>query len=92
MLQTDDYVILVRGVDDVPSGQLCRVLAPDETAAFHRYSASDWIPILSWTGYVVWSAQDNLIEVSGDNARLEQLFQYGFSNISSNFGQQLRQT
>lgn len=88
MLQTGDYVVLVRSIDDIDAGHICRVLAPDEDErdTFHRYTADgtdEDILILSWAGYLGWTTQDNLIEVSGDGVRRERFFHDGFSRTDS---------
>lgn len=83
MLKTGDYVLIIHGEDDVSDGQICKVLAPDESETFHRYSATDCVPVLCWTGYLVWTHQQNLIEIAGDRARIRKLFQMGFSRNES---------
>ena len=83
MLKTGDFVLIIRGEDDVTDGQVCKVLAPDETETFHQYQSSDWMPVACWTGYLVWTLQENLIRIDGDLARIEELFQLGFSRNGS---------
>ena len=83
MLQSGDYVVNIRGVDDVSDGQLCRVMAPDESSRFYRFPLEEWVPVLCWTGYIAWTTQENLIEVAGDDARLGQLFRCGFARSGS---------
>jgi hypothetical protein len=80
VLQTGDYVVIEQDVDDVRAGHVCRVLGPDESSIFHRYGAEEWVPVLCWTGYVAWTTQDNLIEVSGDGSRLDRFFQLALLN------------
>jgi len=79
MLQSGDYVVILRGVDDVSDGQLCRVLAPDESTSPHRYPPASWIPVFSWTGYVAWTNQENLVRIAVNVSKIEPLFQFGFS-------------
>ena len=83
MLKTGDYVLIIQGEDDVSDGQVCKVLAPDETETFHQYPATDCLPVLCWTGYLVWTHQENLIEIDGDHARIRELFQLGCSRNES---------
>ncbi len=83
MLKTGDFVLIIRGEDDVPHGQVCKVLAPDETETFHQYQSTDWVPVVCWTGYLVWTLHENLIEIDGYRARIEELFQMGFSRNGS---------
>ena len=79
MLKTGDYVLIIQGEDDVSDGQVCKVLAPDETATFYQYPTTDCLPVLCWIGYLVWTHQENLIEIDGDHARIRELFQLGCS-------------
>jgi len=82
VLQTGDYVVIVQSIDDIDAGHICRVLAPDEenSDTFHRYDADDAdenVLVLCWTGFIGWTTQDNLIEVSGDGSRLDRFFDAG---------------
>ena len=83
MLQSGDFVLIVIGNDDVADGQVCKVLAPDEAESFHRYQLDEWVPVVCWTGYLVWTTQDNLIEITGDRARLEHLFRLGLARTGT---------
>jgi len=83
MLKTGDYVVILRGVDDVADGQVCKLLAPDETSAPHAYFPKDWVPVLCWTGYMAWTAQDNLVRISARETDIEPLFQWGRSRVGS---------
>lgn len=83
MLKTGDYVVMLRGVDDVSDGQICKVLAPDESAAVHRYRPQDRVPVHYWTGYIAWTSQDNLVPITVNATEIEPLFQLGFSRTGS---------
>ena len=83
MLFSGDYALIIRGKDDVSDGQVCRILAPDESEAYHRYQDGDAIPALCWTGYLVWTTHDNLIKITGENGRIDDVFRFGHSRTGS---------
>ena len=76
-MKTGDYALIVKGIDDVFDGQVCNVLGPDETNSPWEYIRDEHVCILSWTGYLAWTTQDNLVPVAGDSAALERLFETG---------------
>ena len=82
-MKTGDYVLIVRGVDDVLDGQLCKVIGPDETSSFHEYLEGVRVPVLCWTGFMVWTTSENLIPITSDAHETEQIFVAGMSRSES---------
>src|SRR5438094_609581 len=81
--RTGDYVIAMRGEDDVADGQVCRVLGPDETDVEHRYGPGEWMPVLCWTGYVMWTPPDNLVAIAVNDRQIRRLFDEGYARRGS---------
>lgn len=82
-MKTGDYVLIADGIDDVFDGQLCKVMSPDEDSSPHEYRQSDQVPVLCWTGYMVWTKFDNLIPITCETRETEALFKRGFSRSVS---------
>src|SRR5262245_30657472 len=80
---TGDYVIVIRGEDDVADGQVRRVLGPDETKVEHRYTPGEWMPVLCWTGYVMWTPPENLIALTVDDQEMRRLFDGGYTRTGT---------
>ena len=77
ILKTGDYVIIIRGEEDVFDGQLCCVLDPREAETSYTYQPDTRLPVLCWTGYMVWTGFDNLVKVTANPVVLESLFRAG---------------
>jgi hypothetical protein len=83
LLRSNDYVLIRHGVDDVCDGQLCKVLAPDESAAPYQYQRGEWVAVHCWTGYIAWTSQDNLIPLAVSAPEVESLFEMGRSRTGA---------
>jgi hypothetical protein len=83
MLQSGDFVVMTRGIDDVADGQICKVLADDEYSDPYRYGPRDAVAVLCWTGYLAWTPQDNLIPIAGNSRAIDALFRWGGARTGS---------